>query len=83
MTTQVLTTEEVKSLKEVQNQRDQLTLNFGYIGLQFQELELQKETLVTAFTTLKQEELKIGKELQEKYGDGTIDINKGEFTSKD
>jgi hypothetical protein len=83
MTTQVLTTEEVKSLKEVQNQRDQLTLNFGYIGLQFQELELQKETLVTAFTTLKQEELKIGKELQEKYGEGTIDINKGEFTSKD
>lgn len=83
MTTQVLTIEEVKSLKEVQNQRDQLTLNFGYIGLQFQELELQKETLVTAFTTLKQEELKIGKELQEKYGEGTIDINKGEFTSKD
>jgi hypothetical protein len=83
MTTQVLTTEEVKSLQEVQNQRDQLTINFGYVGLQLQELELQKETLVTAFLTLKQEELKIGKELQEKYGEGTIDINKGEFTSKD
>jgi hypothetical protein len=83
MTTQILTTEEVKSLQEVQNQRDQLTINFGYVGLQLQELELQKETLVTAFLTLKQEELKIGKELQEKYGEGTIDINKGEFTSKD
>jgi hypothetical protein len=83
MTTPDLTTEEVKSLKEVQNQRDQLTINFGYVGLQLQELELQKETLVTAFLTLKQEELKIGKELQEKYGEGTIDITKGEFISKD
>ena len=30
---------------------------------------------------LRQEEAKLGEDLQQKYGDGTINLEKGEFTS--
>ena len=32
-------------------------------------------------TQLKLQEIQVGKEIQEKYGEGAINISKGEFTS--
>jgi hypothetical protein len=46
-----------------------------------QDLEQQKHQLKTTLSNLKQREIELGKILQEKYGDGTINIEKGEFTS--
>jgi uncharacterized protein with ACT and thioredoxin-like domain len=40
----------------------------------------QKETLIERLSQLNSEEIKVGKEFQEKYGEGSIDIAKGEFT---
>jgi hypothetical protein len=37
--------------------------------------------LLYQLNQLLQEEDKIGTQLQEKYGDGTINLDKGEFTS--
>ena len=81
MTTQVLTQEELSQVQSLQSKRDQLTIDFGYIEFQIQELELKKESLVDALIQLKNQEIQIGKEISEKYGEGSINITKGEFTS--
>ena len=81
MTTQVLTQEELTQVQSLQSKRDQLTIDFGYVEFQIQELELKKESLVDALVQLKNQEIQIGKEISEKYGEGSINITKGEFTS--
>ena len=81
MTTQVLAQEEIQQIQGLQSTRDQLTIDFGYIEFQIQELELKKESLIDALIQLKNQEIQIGKEISEKYGEGSINITKGEFTS--
>lgn len=74
METKVLTPEEVTNLKNIREKRIKLTESFGI-------LEMQKETLKEELKLLIQEEEILGKTLQQKYGNGSIDINKGEFIS--
>lgn len=81
METKVLTQEEVTNLKSVKERRIQLIENFGILELRIQEFILQKELLKEELKKLQQEEIKLGNELQQKYGDGSIDLEKGEFIS--
>jgi len=81
METKVLTQDELQLLKSIQEKRLQLTEQFGIIELRFQELELQKEFLKEELKKLRKEETNIGETLQQKYGDGTINLEKGEFVS--
>jgi len=81
MATHILTQEELTQVQSLQLKRDQLTIDFGYVEFQIQELELEKETLIDKLTQLKLQEIQVGKEIQEKYGEGAINISKGEFTS--
>ena len=81
MTTQVITPEELTQVQSLQSRRDQLTIDFGYTEYQIQELELKKESLVDALIQLKNEEIQVGKIISEKYGEGSINLTKGEFTS--
>jgi hypothetical protein len=81
MTTKILTQEEIQSLKSIQEKRLQLTEQFGIIELRIQEFELQKEYLKDELKKLRQEEIQTGETLQQKYGDGTINLEKGEFIS--
>ena len=78
METKVLTQEEITQLKDVQQKRTLLNEQFGILEIQY---EIQKQTLISKLNQLLQVEEKLGKQLQEKYGDGTIDIEKGEFIS--
>lgn len=81
MTTHVLTQEELQEIKNFQNKRQTLVQQFGVIEFNIQDLELQKQQLSVELNALKQSEIQIGSKLQDKYGEGTIDIDKGEFTS--
>lgn len=81
MKTKVLTQEEVQQLKNIQQERLTLVEQFGILEYNIQDLEQQKQQLKTTLSNLKQKEIELGKVLQEKYGDGTINIEKGEFTS--
>jgi len=81
MTTKVLTQEEVAQLKSVREKRIQLTENFGVVELRIQELNSQKEIFKEELKKLIQEESSLGKTLQQKYGDGSIDLDKEEFIS--
>lgn len=81
MTTKVLTQEEIQSLKLIQDKRIQLIEQFGVLEIRLQDLEFQKEQLKTKLQQLRQEEIKVGEILQQKYGDGSINLEKGEFIS--
>jgi len=71
--------QEIQSLKQIQESRLQLIEQFGIIELRMQELVLQKEMLKEKLKTLKQEELSMGEKLQQKYGEGSINLESGEF----
>jgi hypothetical protein len=81
METKVLTQEEITQLKEVQQERFSMIDKFGTVEVQFQELESVKQKLKLEYEKLKQKEEILGKQLQTKYGDGTINLEKGEFIS--
>jgi hypothetical protein len=81
METKVLTQDEITQLKNIQQERFNLIDKFGVIEIQFQELESHKKQLVLEYQTLKQTEEQIANQLQAKYGDGVINIEKGEFTT--
>ena len=81
MEKKVLTQEEIQSLKTIQQNQIDLIQTLGTIEYRIQLLELDKQTLKSQLQKQVEEETKIGKQLQEKYGDGNIDLEKGEFIS--
>ena len=82
METKVLTQEELQNLKGIQEKRTKLIEQFGTLEVYIQDINIQKEMLKEELKTLRQEEAKIGEALQQKYGNGSIDLSKGEFISQ-
>jgi len=81
MENKVLTPEELLKLQELDNKRGQLVEQFGIIEINIQDLELQKEQLIDELSKLKAAELDLGGLLQQKYGDGNINLATGEVIS--
>jgi hypothetical protein len=81
METKQLTPEEVQTIKTIRQERSEITDQFGEIEILIQEYEIIKQDLKEKLSSLKKREVKVGQELQEKYGDGVINIEKGEFVS--
>ena len=79
MENKVLTQEEIQQLKNIREQNAQLVEQFGFIEYQLQSLFLQKEELSKNLKEVRLSEITLGKQLQDKYGDGTINLEKGEF----
>ena len=75
-----LTKEEIEKLKVIQNNEANLITQFGQLEYQIQLSNLKKENLKNNITKLQTESSNFGKELQDKYGEGTIDVTTGEFT---
>ena len=82
-----LTTEELQSIKDLQSKYNQTILEIGAAEAQsivFQEniekLTEAKKGLVSDLKTIEQKESELVKSLQEKYGNGNIDVNTGEIT---
>jgi translation initiation factor 2 alpha subunit (eIF-2alpha) len=79
MENKVLTQEEIQSLKSIQTNQSNLVQALGTVEYRIQLLELDKQALKSQLQKQVEEETKVAKELQEKYGDGNIDLEKGEF----
>jgi predicted phage-related endonuclease len=79
MKTEKLTENEVLSIKEIQKIRTEIIEKYGLIEMAIQDLELQKQEVTKEFKELKENEITLSKELQSKYGKGTINIDSGEF----
>ena len=80
MSKQVLTQEELGKLKQVRESFDNLTTVMGSLETQLTLINLEKEEVIEQIKLLKQQEIQLGTELKEKYGDGNISLESGEFT---
>ena len=79
MEKKVLTKEEVSDLKGLKKQYRDLTETTGIVEMQYLNLELKKEQIKEKLKSLQQEEIKLAKDLENKYGNGEISLETGEF----
>jgi hypothetical protein len=74
-----LTTEEIEKFQSIQQKNNLIVNELGNIELIKLQVEKRKNEALSFLQNLREEEQTFGKELSEKYGDGSIDIEKGEF----
>jgi hypothetical protein len=74
-----LTVEEIEKLQEIQQKNAAVASELGNLEITKLQVEARKTEVVEFFNKLKEEEQAFGKELSEKYGNGSIDLEKGEF----
>jgi stress response protein YsnF len=79
MEKQVLTQEEIQKLTELKSQFNELVGVVGNVEIQLMDLQLKKEQLKSSLQSLQQQEIAIAKELEDKYGQGSISLETGEF----
>lgn len=83
MKNQKLQKEELQKLNDFTEKRNQIVLNLGQIDVQKTILKGQRSAILESLAKLQEEENAMGRELQDKYGDGNIDLNTGEFTKSE
>jgi len=83
-----LTTEELQQIKEMQSQYNKFVFELGSIEAQIQNLlsakaaaETEKNNILGDIKKLGEREKELVTTLQEKYGQGSIDIETGEITA--
>ena len=74
-----LTVEEIEKLQEIQQKNAAVATELGNLEITKLQVEARKAEVVEFFNKLKEEEQTFGKELSEKYGNGSIDLEAGEF----
>jgi hypothetical protein len=82
MEKKVLTQEEIDKITKLKQQFEDLTGVAGNVEIQIMNLQLQKDQIKTNLQQLQQQEAVLAKELEEKYGNGTISLESGEFLPK-
>lgn len=76
-----LSENELQQLRDFQRQDNEITFALGQLEVRKTFIDTQKQNLQNDYRSLVQKQEALGKELQEKYGDGSIDLEKGEFIS--
>ena len=66
-----LTEEELKKIQDLQNQRQGTILELGNLEAYQFDIDKRKEELSDALDELRKSDQELGKELNEKYGDGS------------
>lgn len=80
--TKVLTQEELEAVKKNKQDYNNLILSLGDIELQKNVLDRRKEYLFGIQSELAKKENDLIKELTEKYGNGSINMETGEVISE-
>lgn len=87
MEQQQFTQEELAQIKQIQSNYQTVGLDLVQIKLailntkaQLETLEVEEKTLVERILDLNNEEKRLAKELEQKYGKGEIDLESGIFT---
>ena len=76
-----LSKEDLESRKGYQQQQNEITFELGQVDINRAILEGQRAVILDKLGDLQEKTNKTGKDLQEKYGDGNIDLGSGEFTT--
>lgn len=74
-----LSQEELNKLNEFRQVEGYLVQNLGDLEIKLILINQQKENLKLQTLSLQQEQNEYAKQLQEKYGEGSINIETGEF----
>ena len=75
-----ITEQEIEKVKGLRVKFDQLVNTIGQVEVQLYNLQEQKKELQMSLLNIQQEELTLAKELEEKYGKGTVSLDTGEFS---
>jgi predicted nuclease with TOPRIM domain len=76
------TTDELTKLKDIANKYLEVQDRLGGLEIQKAMIEKQRVSILSELEVLQKSEDELGLQLKEKYGEGTIDIEKGEFTPR-
>lgn len=71
--------EDKKIIIGIQQKENDFTYQLGQLELDIQNLKLQKQNVLNQVTAFNQEKKDLAKKLQDKYGEGTFDLEAGEF----
>jgi len=83
MANKKLTEEEIKNIKDLQLNRNNIIVELGNLEAYLFDISSKKTNLQEQLSQLAERDQKLGKELSDKYGDGSIDLEKGEFIPQD
>ena len=83
MANKKLAEEEITKIKELQSSRDAIVIELGNLEVYLRDVENKKTQLHNQLDKLIEEDQKTGRELSDKYGIGSIDLEKGEFIPQD
>lgn len=75
-----LSNEEIKEVSELKTTYSQIVESLGTLEIQLINLNLKKEELKVELLKVQNKEIEIAKNLEEKYGSGTISLETGEFS---
>lgn len=74
-----LTEEELNKFAEIQAKNNAVVNQLGNLELTKLQVENRRVEILNFLNELREEENEFGKELTEKYGEGSIDLQTGEF----
>ena len=74
-----LSQEELQNLRWLQDKNLELNAKLGALEFQIQNLNLDKQEVIKELEGYRIKQTQIGQNLQEKYGDGFINNETGEF----
>ena len=72
---------DLEKLKTLQADMDNLVVAFGQLAISEKALGAQKEELNKLLEDIKTREVNLAAELSKKYGEGSLDISTGKFSS--
>jgi|TARA_R110002020_G_scaffold439988_1_gene650576 uncharacterized protein with PIN domain len=75
----VLSKEEINNLSSLQQQQDNFIIQLGQIEYQINLLEQQKQNIRHQIKSFENNQVQLAKQLEEKYGKGTVNLESGEF----
>ena len=75
----VLSKEEITQLSSLQQQQDNFIIQLGQIEYQKNILDQQKQKINKQIESFESNQIQLAKQLEEKYGKGTVNLDSGEF----
>ncbi len=77
--TQVLTKEEIENLTLLQQQQNDLIFSLGQVEYQLTYFTKQKNLIQQQLEALESNQTTTAQEMEKKYGQGTVNLESGEF----
>ena len=75
----VLTKEEIQQLSSLQEKQSDFVIQLGQVEYQINILERQKKSIKQQIENFEESQVQLAKQLETKYGQGTVNLESGEF----